>query len=319
MVEKHGKTWRYDFLKDGVRYKKGGFHTKAEAIEAEAKERAGTKRINTDFLKLCTSRLQDLEARRTDNQFQRNKVLFAELMKRWGNIPTITTQDVEDFVLELSKKSRNKANVALSLIRSLFNHGIKKDWFSYNPAKYVQPFGIERKRKYIPPNEDIEKVLSLAKEEQRQYLLVISLTLARVREINNLKWEDVDFEKNCVILKTKKARNSNVVQRQIPMTPTVRKILEGLEHKGEYVFINPRTKTKYDYRDQFIKNLCNKAEVKPFMYHALRHYGASKLNNAGVPLTDIQQLLGHQRATTTDIYLQSIRDGLKEAIKKLEE
>jgi hypothetical protein len=38
----------------------------------------------------------------------------------------------------------------------------------------------------------------------------------------------------------------------------------------------------------------------------LRHYGASKLAQEGVPLTDIQALLGHQRATTTDIYLQSL-------------
>ena len=55
------------------------------------------------------------------------------------------------------------------------------------------------------------------------------------------------------------------------------------------------------------------------MYHALRHYGASKLANAGVPLTEIQELLGHERATTTDIYLQSIRNSLRDSIKKLEE
>jgi site-specific recombinase XerD len=67
-----------------------------------------------------------------------------------------------------------------------------------------------------------------------------------------------------------------------------------------------------------LRRACQKAEVKEFGYHALRHYGASVLANAGVPLTDIQALLGHQRTTTTDIYLQSIKDGLKEAVKKLE-
>jgi hemerythrin-like domain-containing protein len=78
-------------------------------------------------------------------------------------------------------------------------------------------------------------------------------------------------------------------------------------------------KERYQYRRKFLHNLCTKAEVKPFMYHALRHYGASKLDNAGAPLTDIQEILGHQRATTTDLYLQSLKGSIQETIKKLEE
>jgi integrase len=76
--------------------------------------------------------------------------------------------------------------------------------------------------------------------------------------------------------------------------------------KGRYVFINPKTGTKYVYRKRLLKGLCEKAEIKPFTYHALRHYGASRLAHEGVPLADIQALLGHQRATTTDLYLQSL-------------
>ncbi|MGZ6275680.1 MAG: tyrosine-type recombinase/integrase [Syntrophales bacterium] len=55
-----------------------------------------------------------------------------------------------------------------------------------------------------------------------------------------------------------------------------------------------------------LRRLCEKAQVRGFTYHALRHYGASKLAEEGVSIPDIQYLLGHQRATTTDIYLQSI-------------
>jgi integrase len=319
VIERHGTTWRYDFVKHQVRYKKGGYRTKQEAIEAEAKARVGAKRINTDFLRLCNSRLEELEIRRSKGHFQRNKMLFENLMKHWGTNAFITSEDVEIYLNVLAKESKHKANVALRLIRALFNHGIRKNWFDFDPTKGIEPYGIEKKKKYIPPVDDIEKVISLATPEQRDYLTVISLTLARVREINNLKWEDVNFEEGYLILKTRKARNSDLVARKIPMTKTVEDILSQKERVGEYVFINPRTGTKYNYRDQFIKNLCKNAKVKPFMYHALRHYGASKLSNAGVALTDIQTLLGHQRATTTDEYLQSIRGSVREAIKKLEE
>jgi integrase len=63
--------------------------------------------------------------------------------------------------------------------------------------------------------------------------------------------------------------------------------------------------------------LCRKAKVKKFTFHNLRHYGASKLAEAGVSITDIQYLLGHQRATTTDIYLQSISPNLRTAMDKI--
>jgi integrase len=87
---------------------------------------------------------------------------------------------------------------------------------------------------------------------------------------------------------------------------------------SEYIFCHPVTKKPYDYRSKFLKKACRKVGVKEFGYHALRHYGASKLSDAGVSIADIQALLGHQRATTTDIYLQSINPNLKSAMKHLE-
>ncbi len=319
MVEKHGKRWRYDFLKDGMRYKKGGYRTKQDAIEAEARARAEAKTINTDFLKLCTARLDDLKSRRTDGYFLENKRLFEKLMVAWGSLSKVGTEDVEAYLQEVAPTSKPVANKHLRLIKALFNHGVKRRWFQFNPAIGIEMFGVPRKKKYIPPSEDVEKVLSLAKEDQRKYLLVVCQTLARIREINKLRWDDVYLDAGYLILRTRKSKNSDIVERKIPMTKTVKEIVSSLPRVGEYVFMNPKTGKRYGYRRQFLHNLCIKAEVRPFLYHALRHYGASKLDNAGAPLTDIQEILGHQRATTTDLYLQSLKGSIVETIKKLEE
>ncbi len=318
MIEKHGNKWRYDFLKDGVRYRNGGYATKSEAIEEEAKARASAKTINTDFLKLCTARLEDLEVRRTKDYFLENKRLFENLMRMWRILTKITKDNVENYLKETAKESKPVANKHLRLIKALFNHGVKRDWFQYNPALGIEAYGVPKSKKYIPPLEDVEKVLAIATPAQRQYLLVVSMTLGRIREINNLKWDNVHLEDEYIILKTRKSKNSDIVERKIPMTLTAKEIFESLPRISEYVFINPYTNKPYNYRSKFLHNLCRKAKVKDFMYHTLRHYGASKLMNAGVPLTDIQEILGHQKATTTDIYLQSIRGSLRESIKKLD-
>ncbi|MFZ5572174.1 MAG: tyrosine-type recombinase/integrase, partial [Thermodesulfobacteriota bacterium] len=61
-------------------------------------------------------------------------------------------------------------------------------------------------------------------------------------------------------------------------------------------------------RKRIMKSLCAKAGVKYFRFHALRHRGASILENSKVPIGSIQRILGHENRTTTEIYLHSIND-----------
>jgi len=81
----------------------------------------------------------------------------------------------------------------------------------------------------------------------------------------------------------------------------------------------PKTGQPYQYRKRLLRGLGEKAGVKYFSYNCLRHFGASKLDSRGVPLTHIQKTPGHERVTTTGIYQQSLRGGTDEAVKKLED
>ena len=66
-----------------------------------------------------------------------------------------------------------------------------------------------------------------------------------------------------------------------------------------------------------MKSLCRKAGVQYFRFHALRHFGASMLDHANVPIGSIQRILGHENRTTTEIYLHSIGDAEREAMDVL--
>jgi integrase len=68
-----------------------------------------------------------------------------------------------------------------------------------------------------------------------------------------------------------------------------------------------------------MKTLCKKAGVKYFHYHALRHLGASVLDRANVNISSIQRLLGHENRITTEIYLHSINESERKAIKVFDE
>ena len=67
-----------------------------------------------------------------------------------------------------------------------------------------------------------------------------------------------------------------------------------------------------------MKTLCREAKVPYFRFHAIRHSGASILaKDPDVSLVDIKTLLGHEKITTTAIYIQDLEDNTKETIKAL--
>jgi len=71
-------------------------------------------------------------------------------------------------------------------------------------------------------------------------------------------------------------------------------------------------------RKKFMKTLCRKVGVRYFRFHALRHSGASVMDNHNVPIGAIQRILGHENRKTTEIYLHSIGQAEREAIAVFE-
>jgi integrase len=302
----------------GERYRGSGYETKQAARDAEAEARRDLKKMNFQFLRLCASRLKDLKARRTKKYLKENAKLIKILIKRWKHKKTIVKADVVDYLQEVvEKRGSFVANKELRFIRALFNHGIEMDWFTHNPAQGIKPYPIESKRKCIPTEEEVRKMLKAASPRQKAYVLVAIHTLGRSSSINNLRWEDVSGDH--LVLRTRKCKNSNVKKIHVPLNEVLKEVLLKIPHNGEYVFMNKKTGKAYDYRDKLIPSLCRKAKIPRYTLHCIRHFGASLLDSKGVPLTDIQELLGHEHATTTAIYLQSLRGSTKEAIKKLED
>ena len=74
----------------------------------------------------------------------------------------------------------------------------------------------------------------------------------------------------------------------------------------------------YQDRKKIMGTLCRKVGVRYFRFHALRHYGASVMERANVPIGSIQRILGHENRSTTEIYLHSIGNAEREAMDMFE-
>ncbi len=61
-------------------------------------------------------------------------------------------------------------------LRATFNFAIKKGFMAYNPVDGIAFLPVEKKIKYIPPTEDIDKVISMASKDVQDYLWTIRKT-----------------------------------------------------------------------------------------------------------------------------------------------
>ncbi|MFZ2444898.1 MAG: tyrosine-type recombinase/integrase [Syntrophobacteraceae bacterium] len=100
---------------------------------------------------------------------------------------------------------------------------------------------------------------------------------------------------------------------------------ENRPFKNEpWVFVDdhpgPNFGKRYKVRRHFLNGLCDKAGVKRFGSHAPRRFVASTLSGKyKFSTATIQQILGHEKITTTEIYIQNIRNDVQQAMDMLAE
>ena len=321
--DKKRRRWRYRFVRNGEVYQGHFLKTKKEAIQAEAERRRDLnnpellRKTPTDitFLDLVNERLDYVREYDQEKHYQDVLYHARRWIDLWGDlmcsqfIPAL----IRDYILERKKEtSPETANKDLRLLRSFFNYGVEQEWIFKNPAKKVDFLPIKKKRKKPPPKEDILRVILAADPDTQDYLWTLALTLARKGEIDQIEWDDVDFENSMVWLRTRKKKGGNEEPRPVPMLERLYDVLWRRYQKRDldkpWVFWhrywsrknNAWVEGPYQDRKGIMSALCKKAGVKYFRFHALRHLGASIMAEEGKPLRAIQRILGHENIKTTE-------------------
>lgn len=339
-----GRGWKFDFTLGGRRHTSSYYQTKGEARQAEARRREeltnpqtaspATEGAPTDmaFLELVNRRLDHVQAYNSKRHYQDHFYMARRWVGLWGELlcSQITQEMIERFVLARSKISACTANKEIRYLRATFNYGLKKRLIADNPTLGLEFLPFEKRIKYVPASDDINKVMEQADPDTQDYLWMIRDTMARVSEINRLTWDDVDLGKRTVVLYTRKKRGGHLTPRMVPLTKGLHRILSRrLAERAPdkpWVFWHRYWSGKqgrwmegpYKSRHNLMKGLCEKAGVRHFGFHALRHAGASLLDQSRVPLGTIQRILGHENRSTTEIYLHSIGEPERAAMAVLE-
>lgn len=216
---------------------------------------------------------------------------------------------------------------AFNLLRSSLRMAVQDEVLMSNPADKVDsPKPLKKAVEWFTPQE-VDAIVAHSTARDATMIRLMSWTGLRWGECAGLRVRDVDWERGLITVQQAITQSGRIKaypkndpsRRDIPCPPHVLTLLEmAAEGRGrtELLFTNPATGTpinaanwrKVWYASIFKANAAHKKaparnpSVPDYSPHSLRHTAASWLVQAGVPLSEIQRLLGHSSPVMTNRY-----------------
>mgnify|MGYP001162427330 FL=1 len=243
---------------------------------------------------------------------------------------TIDQETLQLFLYEIAKElnSRSRARI-ISGLKSFFNYLIFEDYRKDNPTDLIEAPKIGRKLPETISIEEIDELIAaidLTKTEGERNRAIIETLYGcglRVSELTNLRISDLYFEEGFI-----KVTGKGDKQRFVPISDynikyitiykdQVRAHQEIKPEASDTLFLNRRgARLTRAMIFTIIRQLAEKANIrKKISPHTFRHSFATHLLENGADLRAIQQMLGHESITTTEIYMHMDRTYLREVLE----
>ena len=259
----------------------------------------------------------------------------SEGKRREVDIRQIDHITIREWLSTLHAAQKKKTSVArkLAALRTFFQFLVREGLVELNPAKLVSTPRLEKKLPNHLSIEDAVRFIETPDTEtdlgrrDRAILELLYGTGVRVSELTKLDLGDVDFQNKLVRVTGKRRK-----QRIVPFgDPALHALLNYLavrnaflqnaplaERETQALFLNyqgTRITTRSVGRmvDKYITICAGIHNISP---HSLRHSFATHLLDSGADLRDIQELLGHARLSTTQIYTHVSMEKLIEVYDK---
>ncbi len=256
--------------------------------------------------------------------------------RREFDVKVIDHITIREWLSELHDAQKKKSSIArkLAALRTFFQFLIREGAVEVNPAKLVSTPRLEKKLPNHLSVEDAVRFIETPDEttdlgkRDRAILEMLYGTGVRVSELVKLDMRDIDFRGRTIRVKGKRRKERVVPFGEPALHSLMRYLTEvrpvflnnaPLAERDEAAVILNYQGTRITTRsvgrmvDKYIKICAGIHDISP---HSLRHSFATHLLDSGADLRDIQELLGHARLSTTQIYTHVSMEKLIEVYDK---
>lgn len=241
----------------------------------------------------------------------------------------VQREDLEAFVHKVSGElhPRSQARV-LSGIRGFFDYLILEDYRKDNPMELIESPRLGRKLPDTLSEAEITEILGSVDrstpegERNRAILETLYGCGIRVSELLDLRLSDLYFEEGFM-----KVRGKGGKERFVPVGPVTRKYISLYRDE-----VRIRLMPKKGFEDMLFLNRLGRRLTRAMIFtivkkqaeaagirkkvspHTFRHSFATHLLQNGADIRAIQQMLGHESITTTEVYMHVDRKHLSEVV-----
>ena len=267
-------------------------------------------------------------SKHTLKSYKKDILQFIEFLKRKKikNFEEVEYEDFIEFLGDLKKTGFKEKTIGrkVASLKSFYKFLSSRKYITRNPALLIQsPKVPENLPNFLTYNE-VLKILQIPLQNKWQFLrdkAIIELlysTGIRVGELANLKTKDINFLDEVIKVKGKGKKERIIPVGRVALNCLIEYIEKRPNKKEEFLFLN-----KYGKRltERSIERIIKKYAIiaginKKVTPHTLRHTFATHLLDRGADLRMVQELLGHERITTTQIYTHLTVEKLKELYDK---
>lgn len=256
--------------------------------------------------------------RREDNRDTEEKIVINDITLE--ELKKIKLSDLHTYLAYLRTEKRDESATRArkaSSLRTFFNYmTVKANLLEVNPAQNLESPKIGKRLPKYLTLEESKNLLNVAKTEDAKFkernLAIITLFLncgMRLSELVGIDLPHIDFKnaKLTVLGKGNKERTiylnkacMNAIEQYLKVRPK-----EGIKHNDKNALFISERKERISQRmvQQVVKAYLTKAGLDKYSTHKLRHTAATLMYQHGnVDIRALQELLGHESISTTEIY-----------------
>jgi integrase/recombinase XerD len=274
-------------------------------------------------------------AKNSQQAYKRDISEFAAMVqeKEIEDLLQINNTEVVAFLLKLKNEGKSSATVnrKLSSIRAFYNYMTEKGYSEKNPTLNIKSPKIDKKQVEYLTLDEVDRLLSLPEDtvkgkRDKAMLEVLYATGIRVTEMIEMDVEDVNLRMGFVACTGEHSK-----PRIIPLGRPAREALEVYIYEGRPKILKDKDE---NHEKALFLNYAGERLTRQGLWKVLKEYAKlaeieNKLNpqilrnsfaahmiQNGADLKSLQELLGHEDITTTQVYLSVSKNHIKEVYDK---
>ena len=265
-----------------------------------------------------------LEGRSDETIYSYNKLLCAmfRMIRKPEN--EISSNDIWSFLLNYQNTRKNPVQKSTIehyrvILSSYFSWAKSNGYIVDNPMDSIKPIKCEKRVRHSMDRNELDSIMNACETlKEKAFVMLLYFSGCRVMEMVDMKLSDINWN-NLTITVIGKGDKERIVNFNSETAECMKEYIATRNDDCDYLFVSDRgshhvtTKSMREWLQKITSRCELNTHVTP---HVVRHTTATLAIEQGMPINDVQRMLGHSDVKTTMRYIDDDKLNLRNSYDK---